>query len=167
MRHRVWFPTLILIIFVVLVVNGSLELSRAAMVFPWALGALGAVLLLWEIVKEVETTHLDGSTTVDTVKSYIHEKGSGLCYKDASGSYVPAVAEWRETPDGFVIDRCAYGLAIGRKISMGFHHHAQGTDGRLKLCPLEPELDASFLPAQLTLWHGEDSPQSLHESSCY
>ena len=56
MRRRIWFPALILIIFLVLVVNGSLELSRAAMVFPWALGALGAVLLLWEIAKEVRGT---------------------------------------------------------------------------------------------------------------
>ena len=61
MRRRVWFPTLILVIFVVLVVNGSLELSRAAMVFPWALGALGAVLLLWEIVKEVRGTRKGAS----------------------------------------------------------------------------------------------------------
>ena len=61
MRRRVWFPTLILIIFLVLVVNGSLELSRAAMVFPWALGALGAVLLLWEIVKEVRGTRKGAS----------------------------------------------------------------------------------------------------------
>ncbi len=71
---------------------------------------------VWQIVREVETTHPDGSTTVDTVNSYIHEKGSGLCYKDARGSYVPAVAEWRETPNGFVIDRCAYGLCIGKRI---------------------------------------------------
>ena len=61
MRSRIWFPTLILIIFLVLVVNGSLELSRAAMVFPWALGALGAVLLLWEIVKEVRGTRKGAS----------------------------------------------------------------------------------------------------------
>jgi hypothetical protein len=55
---------------------------------------------IWQIVREVESTHPDGGTTVDTVRSHIHEKGSGLCYKDGSGDYVPAVAEWRETPDG-------------------------------------------------------------------
>ncbi len=81
---------------------------------------------VWEIVREVETIHPDGSTTVDAVKSYIHEKGSGLCYKDASGNYVPAVAEWRETPDGFVIDRCAYGLAIGKKIGAGLGYNVEG-----------------------------------------
>ncbi len=81
---------------------------------------------VWEIVREVETTHPDGSTSVDTVKSYIHEKASGLCYKDASGSYVPAVAEWRERPDGFVIDRCSYGLSVGRTLGSWVTYTVEG-----------------------------------------
>ena len=83
---------------------------------------------IWEIVREVETTHPDGSTTVDTVKSYIHEKASGLCYKDATGAYVPSVAEWRETPEGFVIDRCAYRLAMGKTISVSARYTVEGND---------------------------------------
>jgi hypothetical protein len=71
---------------------------------------------VWEIAREVETTHPDGARTVDTVRSYIHEKGSGLCYRDASGSLVPAVPEWRETPEGFVIDRCSYSLCVGKTL---------------------------------------------------
>jgi hypothetical protein len=81
---------------------------------------------VWEIEKEVETTHPDGSRTVETVKSYIHEKGSGLCYGDASGNFVPSVAEWRETPDGFVIDRCGYWLSVGKSIGAGLRYIVDG-----------------------------------------
>ncbi|MDP2895343.1 MAG: LamG-like jellyroll fold domain-containing protein [bacterium] len=83
---------------------------------------------VWEIVREVETTHPDGTVTVDTVKSYIHEKGSGLCYKDASGAYVPSVAEWRETRDGFVIDRCPYRLVMGKTIGTSARYTVEGND---------------------------------------
>jgi hypothetical protein len=81
---------------------------------------------VWEIAREVETTHPDGTKTVDTVKSYIHEKGSGLCYWDASGNLVPSVAEWRETPEGFVIDRCGYWLSIGKTIGSGLRYMVDG-----------------------------------------
>jgi len=83
---------------------------------------------IYEIVREVETTHPDGSTTADTVKSYIHEKASGLCYKDATGNYVPSVAEWRETSDGFVIDRCPYRLAMGKTIGTPARYTVEGHD---------------------------------------
>ncbi len=81
---------------------------------------------VWEIAKEVETTHPDSSATVETVKSYIHEKGSGLCYRDASGNFVPCVAEWREVPDGFVIDRCGYWLSVGKSIGSGLRYVVEG-----------------------------------------
>ena len=74
---------------------------------------------VWEVVREVETTHPDGSKRVDTVKSRIFEKGSGLCYRDDAGNFVPSVPEWRQTPNGFVVDRCAYGLSIGKTIGPG------------------------------------------------
>ncbi|MDP2896193.1 MAG: LamG-like jellyroll fold domain-containing protein [bacterium] len=83
---------------------------------------------IWEIVREVETTHPDGSTTVDTVKSHIHEKASGLCYKDATGNFVPSVAEWRETPEGFVIDRCPYRLVMGKTIGTSARYTVEGND---------------------------------------
>ena len=83
---------------------------------------------IWEIVREVETTHPDGSTTLDTIKSYIHEKASGLWYKDAAGNFVPSVAEWRETPEGFVIDRCPYRLAMGKTIGAPARYVVEGND---------------------------------------
>jgi hypothetical protein len=115
---------------------------------------------IWEIVREVETTHPDGSTTVDTVKSYIHEKASGLCYKDATGDYVPSVAEWRETPEGFVIDRCAYRLAMGKTIGTAARYTVEGnglalrpayliiSDGvnQADLATLNPETPGSVSP---------------------
>jgi hypothetical protein len=83
---------------------------------------------IWEVAREVEPTHPDGSTTVETVKSYIHEKASGLCYNDTAGNYVPSVAEWRETPDGFVIDRCPYRLAMGKTIGVSARYTVEGND---------------------------------------
>ncbi len=81
---------------------------------------------VWEIEKEVETTHPDGSKTIETLKSHIHEKGSGLCYRDASGKFVPSVAEWRETPDGFVVDRCGYWLSVSKTIGSGLRYIVEG-----------------------------------------
>ncbi|MDP2896113.1 MAG: right-handed parallel beta-helix repeat-containing protein [bacterium] len=81
---------------------------------------------VWEIAREVETTHPDGSTTVDTVKSYIHEKASGLCYRDGSGNLVPSVPEWRQTPEGFVIDRCGYRLSVGRTLASSVTYSIDG-----------------------------------------
>ncbi len=71
---------------------------------------------VWEVAREVETTLPDGRTGVETVKSYMHEKGSGLCYRDAAGKFVPSVPEWQETADGFLIDRCGYGLSVGKTV---------------------------------------------------
>lgn len=56
MRSRVWFPALILVVLLVLVVNGSLELSTGSMVFPWVVGAFGSILLVGQIVREVRGT---------------------------------------------------------------------------------------------------------------
>jgi len=53
---RVWFPALILAFFLALLINGSLELSTAAMVFPWVVGALGITLVAREIVRELRVT---------------------------------------------------------------------------------------------------------------
>lgn len=53
MRGRVWFPALILVFFSALLINGSLELSVAAMIFPWVVGALGITLVAWEIVRGI------------------------------------------------------------------------------------------------------------------
>lgn len=44
---------------------------------------------VWEVGREVETTLPHGRTTVETVKSRICEKASGLCYKDADGEWGP------------------------------------------------------------------------------
>jgi hypothetical protein len=81
---------------------------------------------VWQIGREVETTRPDGTRTVDMVKSYVHEKGSGLCYRDASAKFVPSVAEWREVPDGFVVDRCGYWLSVSKTIGSGLRYIVDG-----------------------------------------
>jgi hypothetical protein len=52
MLSRVLFLGIILLFFVVLLVNGTLELSTDAMIFPWIIGGLGSILVLVEIVRE-------------------------------------------------------------------------------------------------------------------
>ena len=52
MLKRVWFPILIVIIFLILIIDGSVELSKSAMIFPWIIGAFGGILLVWEIIRE-------------------------------------------------------------------------------------------------------------------
>lgn len=52
MRTRVWFPAVIFILFLGLIVQGSLELSTDAMLFPYILGAFGLALLTGQIVRE-------------------------------------------------------------------------------------------------------------------
>jgi len=127
---------------------------------------------IWEIVREIEITRPDGSTTLDTIKSYIHEKASGLCYKDASGAYVPSLAEWRETPDGFVIDRCPYGLTMGKSIGVSARYTVEGNDLLLRpahliisdrvnqadLATLNPETRGSISP---------DNPSMLRFRSAF
>lgn len=52
MRTRVWFPALISILFLGLIVQGSLEISTDAMLFPYILSAFGLALLAGQIVRE-------------------------------------------------------------------------------------------------------------------
>ncbi len=79
-------------------------------------------------MRELKTTDPDGTRTVDPVKSYIHEKASGLCYRDQSGNLVPSVAEWRETPDGFIVDRCGYWLSVGKTVGPGLRYLVDGDE---------------------------------------
>ena len=53
MRASVWFPAVILLVLLVMVVNGSLECSTGAMIFPWVIGGLCFVLVVGQIVREV------------------------------------------------------------------------------------------------------------------
>lgn len=52
MLSRLLFAGFILLFFVVPLINGTLELSTDAMIFPWIVGGLGSILVLWEIVDE-------------------------------------------------------------------------------------------------------------------
>ncbi|MDP2895936.1 MAG: right-handed parallel beta-helix repeat-containing protein [bacterium] len=101
---------------------------------------------VWEVAREVETTLPGGRTAVETVKSRICEKASGLCYKDAAGEWVPSVPEWRETADRFVIDRCGYGLFVGKTVGTGVRYAIYGED-------------VAFRPARLAISNGADEAQ--------
>ena len=53
MLRRISFPLLVLTVcLIVPLVNGTLELSVTAMLFPWIIGGAASILLLWEILRE-------------------------------------------------------------------------------------------------------------------
>ena len=56
MRGRIWFPAVILIIVLGLLVNGWIELSAKSMLFPWWLGGALSILLTVQLVRELRET---------------------------------------------------------------------------------------------------------------
>ena len=52
---RILFPAIVLALLLVMLITGSVENSRRAMMFPWLLGIfIGISLLVWQIVREVK-----------------------------------------------------------------------------------------------------------------
>lgn len=69
---------------------------------------------VWEITKLVDTEDPDtGEIIQEEVTSYIREKGCGICYKDQNEQWQSTDTTWRETEDGFVMDRAGYALDMG------------------------------------------------------
>ena len=53
MKGKILFPSLILGAFLFLIIQGSLQMSIRGMVFPWTVGGIGSILLVWEIIKNI------------------------------------------------------------------------------------------------------------------
>ena len=53
MRASTWLPVAILAFFAALLIHDSLE-SLRGMLFPWLIGGIGSVLIVWQIVREVK-----------------------------------------------------------------------------------------------------------------
>lgn len=51
---KAWFPSLIFIVLVFLLIHGSLRLSRDSMIFPWVVGVVCLALLASEMIKDVK-----------------------------------------------------------------------------------------------------------------
>ncbi|MFA6175890.1 MAG: NosD domain-containing protein, partial [Phycisphaerae bacterium] len=47
------------------------------------------------------------------VKSYVREKGCGICYKDENANWQITDTSWKQTPTGFVMDKANYALEMG------------------------------------------------------
>lgn len=77
MLSRFLFPGLILMIFVVLLIDGSLELSADSMIFPMITGGFASFLLLWELVREVREVRrgtsmkTQGKTSFKQIGTYL------------------------------------------------------------------------------------------------
>ncbi|MDP2897700.1 MAG: right-handed parallel beta-helix repeat-containing protein, partial [bacterium] len=87
---------------------------------------------VWEIIREVETTHPDGSETTDVVASYVIEKGSGLCYRDGQGNLLPASPRWVESGGGFAVTECAYGVSAGTTLATPLSYVVKGRELALR-----------------------------------
>lgn len=87
---------------------------------------------VWEMIREVETTHPDGSETTDIVASYVIEKGSGLCYRDERGNLLPASPRWVESGGGFAVTECAYGVSAGTTLATPLSYVVKGRELALR-----------------------------------
>ena len=56
MKGKLIFPLLILGGFLFLIILGTLQMSAKAMVFPWTVGGIGSILIIWEIIKNIKAT---------------------------------------------------------------------------------------------------------------
>jgi len=83
---------------------------------------------VYEIVREVETTHPDGETSIDLVPSYVIEKSSGLCYRDENGNLRPANPGWEEWGGGFVLREACYDVATGRTLATPLSYTVKGVE---------------------------------------
>jgi hypothetical protein len=70
---------------------------------------------VWEITKWQQV--IDPETNepnIVEIKSLVREKGCGVCYKDCNDQWQITDASWRQTANGFVMDKANYSLEIGK-----------------------------------------------------
>ena len=69
---------------------------------------------LWEITKQQEVIDpITKEPNIVEVKSSIREKGCGICYKDGQGKWQLTDTKWKQTAQGYVINKANYELSIG------------------------------------------------------
>ena len=67
---RILFPVIVLALLLVMLITGSLENLRPAMMFPWLLGiSVGITLLVWQIVRELRERSNTGDKVEERVSS--------------------------------------------------------------------------------------------------
>ncbi|MHB9071876.1 MAG: hypothetical protein ACYC54_16065 [Sedimentisphaerales bacterium] len=66
------------------------------------------------------------------VKSYVREKGCGICYKDENANWQITDTSWRQTPTGFVMDKANYALDMGKTADSLLYYDIDGETLSLK-----------------------------------
>ncbi|HBG25799.1 MAG: hypothetical protein A2Y10_14685 [Planctomycetes bacterium GWF2_41_51] len=70
---------------------------------------------IWEITKQIEKKNpITNEVNLVEVKSKVIEKGCGICYKDSNNQWQITDTSWRQTENGFVMDKSNYALEIGQ-----------------------------------------------------
>ncbi|MBN2210440.1 MAG: right-handed parallel beta-helix repeat-containing protein, partial [Sedimentisphaerales bacterium] len=71
----------------------------------------------FNVIREFESINPEnGQKYIEERVSRIIEVGTGICYLDNQGRWAITNPQWRETPNGFVMDQAGYTLAIGRTL---------------------------------------------------
>ncbi|OHB61556.1 MAG: hypothetical protein A2Y12_00530 [Planctomycetes bacterium GWF2_42_9] len=70
---------------------------------------------IWQITKwQEEIAPETNEPNMVAVKSNVVEKGCGICYKDSNNQWQITDTSWRQTANGFVMDKANYALEIGQ-----------------------------------------------------
>ncbi|MDO8304048.1 MAG: hypothetical protein Q7T18_12495, partial [Sedimentisphaerales bacterium] len=95
---------------------------------------------LWEITKKQEVIDpITKKPNIVEVKSYIREKGCGICYLDEQDKWQTTDTSWRRTATGFVMDKANYALTIGITSGSMLNYDIDGK--RMQLRPASIEAD--------------------------
>lgn len=60
------------------------------------------------------------------IKSYIREVGCGICYKDSNDNWQVTDTSWKQTENGFVMDKAGYSLKIGKTANALLYYDLEG-----------------------------------------
>ncbi|HBG26832.1 MAG: hypothetical protein A2Y10_07800 [Planctomycetes bacterium GWF2_41_51] len=88
---------------------------------------------VWEITKwQEEIDPFTDELNVVEVKSIVREKGCGICYKDCNDSWQITDTSWKETENGFVMDKANYSLEIGKTANSYLYYNIDGEALKLR-----------------------------------
>lgn len=102
---------------------------------------------LWEITKwQKEIDPVTGEVNTVEVKSIVREKGCGICYKDANDSWQVTDTSWKQTANGFVMDKANYALEMGKTADSVLYYDIDGENLALKADSIKIYDGSNILP---------------------
>ena len=88
---------------------------------------------VWEITKwQEEINPVTNEPNIIHVKSYVREKGCGICYKDSNDSWQITDTSWKQTATGFIMNKASYVLEMGKTANSQLNYEIDGETFVLK-----------------------------------